>query len=85
MSAEDRPAGPAGGGLTMGDLLVRGSSEGSYGGRPWFELTFRCSARDCHATEGWHARRAMNLEETVGPRAAAEFEAEHRDLRADDD
>ena len=35
MNVDDRPAGPAGDGRTLGDLVAGPSVEGSYGGKPW--------------------------------------------------
>lgn len=46
--------------------------------RPW-----TCGRRGCPNPRSWHARRAQYLEQTIGPRAGLEFEAEHPDPQSD--
>lgn len=38
---------------------------------------FQCSVRGCSLNEAAHARKYDHIEETVGRRAAEDFEAEH--------
>ena len=48
--------------------------------KPW-----HCGRKNCTHSQGWHNRRYVEIEETVGRQAAEEFEREHPDPDQEDE